>query len=393
MISFSCCSRAGETSGWHDRAVRLVDAYVAVVAGRPSTEQARSCLFAAAGVGLGAAIWFQRDTIGSALTELRSMSTAVVAALALLGVVERVTRADILRRLLGATTFAEALTIHDVGAAASKGVPLGGPLAAGLRWSIARDADIATDRFASALVAYGVATTFVTWMLPFGVLVADITQRPPTDTDLVMLAVCLVVLGGSTAFWLVVLNSERVADSVVRSTRRAWTRVGRRVVAAQAHDPAASFMEVRSSLRALGRRPVGLLARTAVAQACGAVILLVALRGVGVGAELSTLELARVYFVVTLLSSFVPVPGGVGVIEAGLTGALVAAGVAPPVALAGVLVYRLLTYVAPIVVGSVLYVAWRLRARRRSERRSVVRRVGPARWTVGFGLRDEAGIE
>ncbi len=103
-----------------------------------------------------------------------------------------------------------------------------------------------------------------------------------------------------------------------------------------------------------------------MAQACGAVILLVALRGVGAGAELGTLEFARVYFVVTLLSSFVPVPGGVGVVEAGLTGALVAAGVAPPVALAGVLVYRLLTYVAPIVVGSVLYVAWRADVRRRS---------------------------
>ena len=338
---------------------------------------------------MGAAIWFQRDTIGSALAEMRSMSTAVVGALILLGIVERVTRADILRRLLGATTFAKALTIHDVGAAASKGVPLGGPLATGLRWSIARDADIATDRFASALVAYGVATTFVTWMLPFAVLLADLTQRPPTTTDFVMLAVCLVVLGGSTVFWLVVLNSERVTEWVVRSTRRGGRGVGHRVVAAQAHDPAASFIEIRASLRALGRRPVGLLTRTALAQACGAVILLVALRGVGVGSELSTLEFARVYFVVTLLSSFVPVPGGVGVVEAGLTGALVAAGVAPPVAFAGVLVYRLLTYVAPIVVGSVLYVAWRLGARRRS----AVRRVDPARWAVGIGLRDGARIE
>jgi uncharacterized membrane protein YbhN (UPF0104 family) len=359
------------------------------VARRPSTEQVRTGLFAAAGVGLGAAIWFQRGTIGSALAEMRSMSIAVVGALILLGVVERVTRADILRRLLGATTFAKALTIHDVGAAASKGVPLGGPLATGLRWSIARDADIATNRFASALVAYGVATTFVTWMLPFGVLLADLTQRPPTTTDLVMLTVCLVVLGGSTAFWLVVLNSERVTEWVVRSTRRVWTGVGRRVEAARAHDPAASFIEVRASLRVLGRRPVALLTRTAVAQACGAVILLVALRGVGVGSELSTLEFARVYFVVTLLSSFVPVPGGVGVVEAGLTGALVAAGVAAPVALAGVLVYRLLTYVAPIVVGSVLYVAWRVEARRRS----VVRPVDLAPWPAGITLREGAGIE
>lgn len=94
-------------------------------------------------------------------------------------------------------------------------------------------------------------------------------------------------------------------------------------------------------------------------------ILLVALRGLGVGAELGSIEFARVFFVVTLLSSFVPVPGGVGVVEAGLTGALVAAGVDAPTALAGVLVYRLLTYVVPIVVGATLYVVWRLDVRRR----------------------------
>jgi hypothetical protein len=192
-----------------------------------------------AGVGLGAAIWSQMDTIGSALAEMRSMPTAAVGGLIMLGAVERASRADILRRLLGATTFAKALTIHDVGAAASKGVPLGGPLATGLRWSIARDAGIAANRFAAALVAYGVATTFVTWMLPFGVLLADVTQRPPTNTDVVMLAVCLVVLGGSTVFWLVVLNSERVTGWVVRSTRRAWSRVSRRLVVARTHDPAA----------------------------------------------------------------------------------------------------------------------------------------------------------
>ena len=197
-------------------------------------------------------------------------------------------------------------------------------------------------------------------MLPFGVLLADITQRPPTDTDLVMLAICLVVLGGSTAFWIVVLNSERVTEWVVRATRRAWSGVGRRWPCGTG---ARSGRRVHRGARltaSVGSSPGRAARETAVAQACGAVILLVALRGVGVGAELGALEFARVYFVVTLLSSFVPVPGGVGVVEAGLTGALVAAGVAPSAALAGVLVYRLLTYVAPIVVGSVLYVAWRI---------------------------------
>jgi uncharacterized protein (TIRG00374 family) len=78
-----------------------------------------------------------------------------------------------------------------------------------------------------------------------------------------------------------------------------------------------------------------------------------------VGSELDTIEFLRVFFIVTLLGSFIPTPGGVGVIEAGLSGALVASGVAPSSALAAVLVYRLITYVMPIVIGGVLYLFWR----------------------------------
>ncbi|HSL73748.1 MAG TPA: flippase-like domain-containing protein, partial [Ilumatobacteraceae bacterium] len=258
-----------------------------------------------------------------------------------------------------------AITIHDVGTAVTKGVPLGGPLATGLRWAIARDAAIPTTRFASALVGHGVATTFATWLLPLVVLVADLTQRQPTVTDLVMLGVCVVVLTGSVVFWGVMLRSERVSERVAGWIGLAVARVRRHRPSWNVPDVSSAFLEVRSSLRLVARRPGGLLVRTAAAQASGAVILYVALRGLGVGDELGVLEFARVFFVVTLLSSFVPVPGGIGVVEAGLTGALVAAGVAAPTALAAVLVYRLLTYVAPIVLGAVLYLVWRVGVRRR----------------------------
>jgi uncharacterized protein (TIRG00374 family) len=335
------------------------------------TDLLRAGLGVLVGTLLLAAVWFQRSTIGAALVEMRSLSITVVVVLLALGVLERVSRADIVRRLLGTTSFGRSLTIHDVGTAASKGVPLGGPLATGLRWSIARDASVSTTTFTSMLVAYGVATTFVTWLLPFGVLVVDITLRPPTRADLAMLAVCAVVVVGSAMFWAVVLRSERITTWLVGVLHNVSDRVVRRWPSlarhTAGHDLGAGLIEVRTSLRGIAGRPIGLLARTALAQSVGAVILVVALRGLGVGDELGLIEFARVYFVVTLLSSFVPVPGGVGVVEAGLTGALVAAGVEPSTALAGVLIYRLLTYVVPIALGAVLYAVWRFHvARRRS---------------------------
>ena len=331
----------------------------------------RAGLGAFVGALLIAAVWLQRGTIGGALVEMRSLSIAAVLALLALGVLERVSRADIVRRLLGTVSFGRSLTIHDVGTAASKGLPLGGALGTGLRWSIARDASVPTTAFTSMLVAYGVATTFVTWLLPFTVLLVDMTMRPATSTDVAMLTVCALVVGGSALFWLVVLRSDRITSWLVGLLHRVSDRIARWWPSLSSllagHDLGAELIEVRTSLRGVAGRPAGLLARTALAQSIGAVILFVALRGLGVNDELGLIEFARVYFVVTLLSSFVPVPGGVGVVEAGLTGALVAAGVEPSTALAGVLIYRLLTYVVPITLGAMLYVTWRLDVLRRHD--------------------------
>lgn len=372
------------------------------MARRSTTDLVRVALVVLVGVVLAGAVWFQRNTIGEAVGEMRSLSVGVVAALVGLGVLERVSRAGIVQRLLGTTSFLRSLTIHDVGTAASKGVPLGGPLGTGLRWSIARDAAIPNTTFTSMLVAYGVATTFVTWLLPFGVLLVEITQRSPSMTDLAMLGVCAVVVAGSALFWAVVLRSERVTARLLALLRALADRaIARRPSLADrlaCHDVGAGLLDVRASLRAVAVRPFGLLASTALAQSIGAIILLVALRGLGVGGELGFIEFARVYFVVTLLSSFVPVPGGVGVVEAGLTGALVAAGVDAPSALAGVLVYRLLTYVVPIAVGAALYVAWRVEVARRHPferpRTEVIREpVGRAQGSSRIELHEAAVIE
>jgi predicted MFS family arabinose efflux permease len=87
-------------------------------------------------------------------------------------------------------------------------------------------------------------------------------------------------------------------------------------------------------------------------------VLLVALVGLGAGPELGVVEFARVFFVTRVLSSLVPTPGGVGVVEAGLTGALVAAGVPVAPAVGAVLVYRLATFLVPIVTGTACWLLW-----------------------------------
>ena len=54
---------------------------------------------------------------------------------------------------------------------------------------------------------------------------------------------------------------------------------------------------------------------------------------------------------VSLLGSFVPIPGNIGVAELGLTVGLVAAGMTEEAALAAVLLYRAATFYVPPLWG------------------------------------------
>ncbi|MEM1332733.1 MAG: lysylphosphatidylglycerol synthase transmembrane domain-containing protein [Actinomycetota bacterium] len=305
------------------------------------------------------AIVLRRETVVGALTEIGGLPVVAIALLVLLAGYERWSRADITARLLGPMRTRDGFVVHDVGNAVSKGVPMGGALGTALRWSIVRDRDVSPARFSTMLIAYGVATTFMTWLLPTVALLVDLVGRRMTATDGILLLVMAVAMIGQLLFWYVVLGSDRVERWSSRLVGGACARVARRLPALGDADAEQVVVDVRRALRVEARRAAPLLVRTALAQATGALILLVSLRSLGVGGELGTTEFFRLFFVTHLLGTFAPTPGGVGVVEAGLSGALVAAGVDPTTALAGVLVYRFLTYVLPIATGTILYVVWR----------------------------------
>jgi uncharacterized membrane protein YbhN (UPF0104 family) len=89
-------------------------------------------------------------------------------------------------------------------------------------------------------------------------------------------------------------------------------------------------------------------------------VLLLALRHVGVSeAEVSWVEALAAFALVRLLSAFPITPGGIGVVELGLAGALVLAGGDNAQVVAAVLVFRLLTLVLPIPLGALTWWLWR----------------------------------
>jgi uncharacterized membrane protein YbhN (UPF0104 family) len=69
------------------------------------------------------------------------------------------------------------------------------------------------------------------------------------------------------------------------------------------------------------------------------------------GNDVGLADVVLVNTVVTVFAGVLPIPGGVGVSEAGLTAGLVAAGVPEPAALCAALLHRLMTAYVPPVAG------------------------------------------
>ena len=94
-------------------------------------------------------------------------------------------------------------------------------------------------------------------------------------------------------------------------------------------------------------------------------VLLVSLRLVGVDSHQVSWSVVLASFALVRILQSVPItPGGVGVVELGLTAALVAAGGDHAGVVAGVLVFRAFTWLPPLVTGPFFYLGWRRWLRR-----------------------------
>jgi uncharacterized membrane protein YbhN (UPF0104 family) len=111
---------------------------------------------------------------------------------------------------------------------------------------------------------------------------------------------------------------------------------------------AAALTNAKELLTSPGRLVRLLVANTA-SQVIYALVLGSSIHAFGASASLTDLLLINTG--VSLLSGIVPIPGGIGVAEAGLTAGLVAVGVPEAAALAGTLVHRMCTYYLPPVWG------------------------------------------
>jgi uncharacterized membrane protein YbhN (UPF0104 family) len=128
------------------------------------------------------------------------------------------------------------------------------------------------------------------------------------------------------------LALRRVRTAIVDNVRRWWPDVVRSLAGLRARHKLALLVGGSLATEVLFAAALGLFAQS-------------------FGYDITLAELLVINMSVSLVGSFVPIPGNIGVAEFGLTIGLVSAGMTDEAALAAVLLYRIATYYLPPVWG------------------------------------------
>ena len=166
------------------------------------------------------------------------------------------------------------------------------------------------------------------------------------------------------------LLSERGVGFAGRSLHRVRSVLRRRLPRLSVRlrcldgDPTRWTHEVRDATAEIVRaRRWPLLASSVVAQlTLGALLLIAGHLVVPSSVAIDGWAVVRGFAVVRAMSSFVPLPNGLGVLDVGLVSVLVHAGVPGPAAAIALAVYRFVTLVVPIFSGAICTAWWRASA-------------------------------
>ncbi len=299
---------------------------------------------------------------GDVWNTIRHISAPWLALLALGAVLNVATYAPNWMVALPGLTYPQSLRLTLSGTAIANVAPFGGAVSMGMQYRMLRVWGFSTPDSSRAMVITGVWNNLVNLALPLLGLTL-LTLRGGKNAALEISArigavVFVVVLA---ALWQVMRTDAgarrmgRWADSV----RNVWHRFRKQPT--KSTSPAA-FSAFRSDSVALLRaRWLALTITTVVGVLSVFLVLAFSVRAVGIaGLRVTFTEAFAAWASTRLLSTAFPVtPGGLGVVDVGLTTALRGFGAKAEPAVAAVLLYRVLTWLPPIILGSVAALTWR----------------------------------
>jgi uncharacterized protein (TIRG00374 family) len=292
---------------------------------------------------------------------LRTLSWAEVGLLAGATLLNLVTFAPPWMVALPGIRFRQAFIVTQASTASTYIAP--GGVAVGMALSFAM---LRAWGFAGSAVGLAVAVTGV-WnqlaMLAFptvALVLLTLTGDAHAALDTIAylgLAILVVVVAAFAAG----LSTPKLARWIGDLTARIASRALRLVRRGPVSWGGESFVGFRGATNRLLKRRWHVLTLTTLAGHLTVfLLLLVSLRALGVSAEdVSAVEAFAAWSLVRLLGSIPITPGGLGVVELGLTTALVGFGGDQAEVVAAVLVYRALTVVPTLIIGLVAGATWK----------------------------------
>jgi uncharacterized protein (TIRG00374 family) len=292
---------------------------------------------------------------------VKGLSWRQIAALLLATALNLVTFAPPWMAALPGLGFLRAFALTQASTASTYIAPGGAAVGVGLSYAILRGWGFGASAVALAVAVTGIANQLALLGFPVVALTLLTLEKESNPLLQTVAAIGLAIFLAATAAIAAALSTRKLARSVGATTIRLVNWSLDLVKRGPVGWTVDSFVRFRDqAVGLLGHRWVFLVLGTLAGQLSVFVLFLVSLRVLGVSpGEVSAVEAFAAWSLVRLLGSLPITPGGLGVVEVGLTTALVGFGGKNAEVVAAVLVYRFLTIVPTLVIGLIAGATWR----------------------------------
>ena len=292
---------------------------------------------------------------------LRDISWQDAAILAAATVLNLVTFAPPWMAALPGLGFRQAFALSQASTALSIVSPAGAAVGMAGSYSLLRSWGFAAAPVGLAVAVTGIWNQFANLTFPIvglALLTSANERHPALQTAALVGVVVLAVAVGAFALALSSARRARqVGDLAARLANRGLRAIRRPPVEWNGESLIAFR---RRALDLLRRRWHVITAATLVGNLTVYLVLLASLHAVGVtSVQVSAIEAFAAWSLARILGALPFTPAGLGVVELGLTGALVAFGASNADAVAATLLYRALTVLPTLVLGLLAAATWR----------------------------------
>lgn len=294
---------------------------------------------------------------------IRNMTGLEIGGLFLVGLWNLATYWFVLVAALPGMRLREAAVVNQASTAVSNTLPGGGAIGVGVTVAMLRSWGFRIVSITRSTIVTGIWNNFVKLGMPVVALALLAVEGDVTAARLVAAVIGIGALVGAIAAFGLMLRSDRTARAVGTRFGRIvdWMRrVIRRPPLGDWGDRAERFRHETIGL--LRNRWLSLTVSSVVSHVSLYIVLLVALRNVGVGqSDLSWIAVLAAFAFVRLISALPVTPGGVGVVELGYAAVLTIGmdDATSAQVVAAILLFRAITYVLPIPFGAASYMIWR----------------------------------